>query len=76
MKQLWTVNFCNCGGFIYCQECELPCEHDRLCPQCHGYDFYPAKCRDIIELLVAQDTNELYRTRRAAMASIVEDSLA
>lgn len=76
MKRLWTVRFCNCGGFIYCDKCELPCEHDRLCPECHGYDWKPERVRDIIDLLIAKDVGWLYRTKREAFASIEYDSLA
>lgn len=69
-KRMWTVNFCDCGGYIFCSDCEMPCEHDQLCPQCRGYDWYPAKLRDAIDYLVAADVGWLYRTKADAMASI------
>lgn len=67
----WTVNFCNCDfGFVYCQDCELPCDHDELCPRCRGWEWYPVKIRDVIDLIVAKDAGWLYRTRRDAWATI------
>lgn len=71
---LWTVNFCNCGGFEYCDKCELPCEHDRLCRRCQGWEYYPAKIITWIEMALVQTSVGFgpYRTKRDAWASIEE----
>lgn len=79
MKTFWTVGFCDhCHGAGYdiCLKCEMPCEHDQLCPQCRGYEWYPAKVRDGIEYIVAKDAGWLYTSRRDAMSSIEYGSLA
>ena len=70
MAQLWTVEFCDCGGFEYCTNCELPCDHDRLCRDCRGWEWHSVKVLDFIALLVAKDAGWLYRTQREAWASI------
>ncbi len=30
---------CQGSGWEYCQTCEAPCEHDRVCSKCKGNDF-------------------------------------
>ena len=70
---MWTVNYCNCdGGFEYCHNCEEPCDHDKLCRRCRGWEWYPAKITNWIEMAVVKTSHGFgpYRTRRDAWASI------
>lgn len=70
MKRVWTVEFCDCGGFEYCRECELPCDHDKLCARCRGWEWFPRRVTDAIDFIVAKSAGWIYRTRRDAWASI------
>lgn len=77
----WTVEACeSCGGsgWDYCHRCEMPCDHDELCRACKGYNWLPVRITDQWKLLAIQHFArwELFRTKRAAFASIEYDSLA
>jgi DnaJ-class molecular chaperone len=71
MKALWTLEACpTCegSGFDYCEKCERRCEHDRLCPTCHGNEQVPVKLEGfalIAHSLVGCGT--VYRTKREAL---------
>lgn len=71
-KRMWTVSYCECrgAGMVICLDCEMPCDHDQLCPQCRGYEWYAHRVRDVIDFLTAKDVGWLYRTKRDAFASI------
>lgn len=65
----WLLVPCDCeDGFApFCRECEAACDHDVLCPLCHGTGERPQKA-DAIDLLVG---GEFYPTRRAAIAAAI-----
>lgn len=76
---MWTVEECKrCygSGWLYCHACEMLCNHDRLCPDCKGYNWLPVRVFGF-ELLAVQAWRpwELYRTRRDAFATIENDPL-
>lgn len=69
---MWTVSFCDCNGFEYCNKCESPCEHDQLCRRCHGWEWYPVKILTWMDMAIVRNALGFgpYRTRRSAWESI------
>ena len=69
----WVLESCpdkeECAeGMIYCRscKCEEPCEHDKLCPQCHGYGWVVRRAVTPFDIM----GGNLYPTRAAAMREI------
>lgn len=64
-----TCPSCEGSGWQFCQRCEECCEHDRICPRCHGAGEKPRRA----EPWMALTSLTLYRTRAEALAVIEEE---
>ena len=59
------------NGVLYCGDCELPCEHDRMCQKCRGQGMVIEQETGLFgRLLVAEKI--AYRTRAEAWSHIDE----
>lgn len=69
----WVLRYCeepHCADGIIPGKCDCPsaCDHDTLCPRCHGTSYEPVPA-DFFDLL---DGSDIFKTAAKALAAAIE----